>query len=201
MEVSSIIRDISLIIASFTAVYGIHSWRKEFIGKKKIELVEEVLALFYEARDNISYMRSPVSYEGEGKIEGLSNDNPTRKWAREQANVLFKRYNECEQSFNRLFSLKYRFLINFKKATENPFHELRKILNRLSFAAKQLAYYWENLDTFPERQRDGIFKTIEKYEKIFWESPDEEDEIIKSVNKIIEDVEEVCKPIIKSLLK
>jgi hypothetical protein len=43
------IRDISILIGIWVAIYSIDSWRREFQGKRQIELAEETLAMFYEA--------------------------------------------------------------------------------------------------------------------------------------------------------
>ena len=55
------------IFVSGVAIYGIKSWRKEFKGKRDIELAEEVLELFYKAEDAITAIRSPLGYTSEGQ--------------------------------------------------------------------------------------------------------------------------------------
>lgn len=40
----------AVIIAAVTAV-GFSQWRRDIAGRRKIELAEEVLALFYESKD------------------------------------------------------------------------------------------------------------------------------------------------------
>jgi len=47
------IQALSLVIAAWAAIYGINAWRSEFVGKKRIDLAEDVLVRFYEARDAI----------------------------------------------------------------------------------------------------------------------------------------------------
>jgi hypothetical protein len=42
-----ILSSISVIIASWAAVYGIDAWKREFTGKRRIQLAEEALELFY----------------------------------------------------------------------------------------------------------------------------------------------------------
>lgn len=49
-----LIQGASVIIASCVAIFGINAWRKEFVDKRRIELAEEVLALFYQAKDIIA---------------------------------------------------------------------------------------------------------------------------------------------------
>ena len=67
-------------VASFAVIYGVNAWRREYVGKRKIELAEEVLALFYEARDVISYIRNPFSVAGEGSTRNAApNESPEEK--------------------------------------------------------------------------------------------------------------------------
>jgi hypothetical protein len=48
---------VSVLVASLVAIRGIQAWRREFVGKRRIELAEEVLALFYQAKDAIGWIR------------------------------------------------------------------------------------------------------------------------------------------------
>lgn len=49
MTVASILESISVIvasaIASFTVIFGINAWKREYLGRRKIELAEEVLSV------------------------------------------------------------------------------------------------------------------------------------------------------------
>ena len=57
---SEALKDISILLAAWSVIYGIGAWRREFIGKRKIQLAEDVLALFYEAKDVIFWIRSCI---------------------------------------------------------------------------------------------------------------------------------------------
>jgi len=54
METIAVLKELSLLIGIWVAIYGIDSWRREHKGKRQLELAEETLALFYEARDVIA---------------------------------------------------------------------------------------------------------------------------------------------------
>lgn len=56
---------ISVMIASWAAIWGINSWRREAQWKRKYDLAEEVLSLFYESRDKIRFIRSPIVFSEE----------------------------------------------------------------------------------------------------------------------------------------
>ena len=79
MEFSETLKNISLIIASGTVIFGINAWRREFIGRRKIELAEETLVLFFEARDVVSWIRSPMGFAGEGKQERPKKMKPQKE--------------------------------------------------------------------------------------------------------------------------
>ncbi|MBM3328880.1 MAG: hypothetical protein FJY67_05325 [Calditrichaeota bacterium] len=65
MPIVQLLQAISIILASITIILGIEAWKREFIGKRRIELAEDVLAKFYEIRDFIAYIRNPFSYSNE----------------------------------------------------------------------------------------------------------------------------------------
>jgi len=143
MTFIEIIKAISIISASLVAIYGLNSWRRELRGKKRIELAEETLALFYQAFDAINYMRFPGSFGYEGKSrekeEGESDDV---KKARDNAYVLIERYKPYVEIFSRIQSLRYRFMAIFGKDCGEPFERIRKLVNRLFLSARRLERLW-----------------------------------------------------------
>lgn len=91
---SIIIASVAAFIASVVAIYGINAWRREFRGKRQMELAEEVLALFYQARDVIKYTRTPMTIRGEGRSRNAEQDEePDQKKERDLAYTLIERYN------------------------------------------------------------------------------------------------------------
>ena len=57
-DIADITQSVSVIFASLFAIYGINAWRREFVGKRRIELAKEALDLFHQARDAIGYIRN-----------------------------------------------------------------------------------------------------------------------------------------------
>lgn len=61
----------------------------------RVELAEDVLALFYEARDAVAYLRHPLVLSGEIEDMKKAENETEPQWeARKNASVVFKRYNE-----------------------------------------------------------------------------------------------------------
>ena len=57
----------AVISACWAIVSGIGAWKREFIGKRKIELAEAVLSKFFEVKDAVAFIRNPFSTSEEGK--------------------------------------------------------------------------------------------------------------------------------------
>ncbi|MFZ5907305.1 MAG: hypothetical protein ACOYVJ_07830 [Nitrospirota bacterium] len=197
MEIIITIKDISLIIGIWVAIYGIDSWRREHAGKRQIELAEETLGLFYEARDAISYIRFPATIENvPSDIELRDKETENEFKARIDANVVFCRYNEYRELFNKIHSMRYRFMAQIAEGNTKQFEDLRSIINEIFISAKMLAKLWPRNYFKNEIQWQNYRKHVEKHESIFWDSMKEDDPINKKVEKAIEEMENICKNII-----
>lgn len=178
----------------------ISAWKVEFLGKRQIELAEEVLALFYQIRDIIESIRSSFGYEGEGKTRKPGpNERPEDKDALDQAYVLIERYNRHTEVFSRLHALRYRFMAQFGTDTSTPFNDLNRLINELLLAAQRRA----RLAMVPARslQSDAA---LEKYHREWFEnervyySGDENDPIAKKLEQVIAAIESTCRPILEN---
>jgi len=191
-----LISNISVFIASCVVIYGINAWRREFRGKRQIELAENVLALFYEARDVIRAIRSPLGFGGEGSTrKPRGNETPEVKKARDDAYVMFERYQKRQELFSKIYSMRYRFMVQIGCEAAKPFEDLRGIVNELFGAARRLARLWTT-DISSLKSEEQHFEKQQKYELIFWESDDEHDPINPRLDKVVSDMESICRGII-----
>lgn len=192
----NIIQNLSILIASITAIYGITSWRKEAKWKRKYELAEEVLSLFYETKEKISIIRFPISYVGEGKTRKKSeNEKPEETKILDNAYIFIERFEREKEPFLKLLTLKFRFISVFGKNSSEPFDELNKIINEIIFSARRLGSLILrdlNQRNFSESQLSNHYEKIEKYENILYSSSDEDDEIEKKVNSCKLKIESYC---------
>jgi len=198
----SVLQTISIAIASGTAIYGIVSWRVETIGKKKLDLSEKTLALFYEAKDNIRFIRNPTGFVDEGFTRKKGPDETEEETKRlNQAYVLIERYNKVSTKFNELFSLKYHFMAVFGKENCKYFDDLGRILNKIFIANRMLYNYYYNPETrrtasASQEDLQRFLEEFEEHEKIIWDYGDN-DKINQSIDNIISNVEKVCKSFLK----
>ena len=203
--VSAMIYAIATIFAALVVIYGIRSWRKEFRGKRQIELAEDVLELFYNIRDAIEAIRYPLYYEDESSIgEGSENENEEKK-LRDRANIVYKRYKERQDIFNKLYAMRYRFMARIGKDKVQPFEEIRTIIRTILVSADDLAQLWvecyrySNTNRLPSCKKakiEELKKSIKEFEKVFWWSGTGDD-ISRRVDDAVSAIDETCNSIIR----
>ena len=171
-------KQISIFLGIGVALYGIDSWRREHTGKRRIELAEDALALFYEAMDAIKYMRHPASFSSEtDDIEKDKGETENQYQARKNASVVFKRYNDHQEIFNKLHAMRYRFMAQIGKNKAEPFNDIRKIINEIISSARRLSRLWDRSHFQTEEQWNKHQEQINKQEAVFWEEWGEKDAI------------------------
>lgn len=200
MELSELVKNISVILGALALISGIRAWKREYIGKRKVELAEDTLMLFYQARDAIRDIRNPFGRVDEGSSRKIA-DNETEDETKllNQAYVVIERYNKHEDVFNKLQSTRYRFMARFGRENEAPFIELNTVLNDIFLAARMLGtYYWQRQGRVP-MSGDDFKKHLDemhKYEATFWFMGEKRDEIGPRVEKIINQIEIVTKDVL-----
>lgn len=196
-----IIQGLSVTLASIVAVYGISSWRRETMWKRKYELAEEVLSCFYEVSESFHIIRNPAGYVGEGKTR-KRNENETDEESKilDNAYVVIERFEKEKAPFIKLKSMKYRFMVLYGKEAGEPFDEIVRLTNKLLLASNLLGHrYWKDQGRrkFTDEQFEKHLKEMNEYESIFWASFNQEDKFKEDVNKTISKIETICKRIIE----
>lgn len=79
MDYSELIKNISLTLASLTAVYGIDQWRREHRGKRQAELAEDTLTLFYEAKMQYTISETSLATAVRAPQESPEKMRPQKK--------------------------------------------------------------------------------------------------------------------------
>lgn len=192
---SNIIQNIAVIVASLIAIHGINSWRREIKWKRKFELAEETLSLFYDVRDRIEIIRSAFSHPEEGINRPKAEDETeAEKQLYDSAYVPFERYNNNKEPFQKLFTIKYRFMAVFGTEYVHPFNEVQKIINDILNAARILAtHYWKKQGKYfnSDEEFNRHLKNMELYESKIWFSGETDDIISNRINTAISKIEDV----------
>jgi len=198
-NISVLITSLAALVGIYFGVRGINEWRREHVGKRRIDLAEEVLALFYEARDVISAARGNFGYQGEGSTR-QRGDNETSEQSAvlDEAFVVIERLRSRQELFSRLHALRYRFMAqNGTKATK-PFTDLSQVKNRLVVASRTLGRFRLRQDRqlLSDEQRNRLEERVQEQEAIFWEDMGDTDPISPEVDRFVAEIEKTCKTII-----
>lgn len=181
---------LSVAVAAISVVLGVFAWRREFIGKRRIELTESVLARFYEAADVIRAIRSPLSREDEGSSRKRSEGETAQETRMlDQAYVVFERYQSRQSLFAQIRSAKYQFMAAFGEEAEVPFDELASAVGKILIAARMLGLYRLRQEDMSQDARKKHIQKLEAQEAIIWDTGEEDDEIGPLVQAAVDKIQ------------
>lgn len=171
----------AVILACWSIVSGIGAWKREFIGKRQIELAEQTLAKFFEIKDAIAMIRSPFSRSDEGKSRQRSeHESESTAQLLNRGYIVVERYSKKEAAFAEFNTLKYRFMASFGSETEGIFTETMSVLNSIFVSAQMLGtHYWQRQGRVPMEPEEfqNHLEEMHRHERIFWDHGTADDEI------------------------
>lgn len=173
-------------VAAWQGLKGLNTWRAETIGRRRLELAEHVLADFYEARDTLAWVRSPVGYANESdERPGRDVEPEAVQTNRDSYYRPIKRLSDHSELFSRLQARRYRVIATFGTDAAEPFDELRSIHSSIVAAARTLMMTSGHTE-MSERQK----KKFDEREETIWSGLADIDLIDAKLTKIIADVEQ-----------
>lgn len=181
--------------AACTGVYiayrGLTKWRGETVGKRKIELAEEVLADFYQARDIIKAARSPFGYAHEGLSRQKGEDE-----TEEDTRILNSYFAATERLaskadfFAETWARRYRFTAVFGPEAAKAYDDLFEVRNEIIVSVRSLiSAHGHRLSA-----SDQVAKA--RWENTIWSSA-EDDPIPGRLDRVVETIEKTCRPAIR----
>lgn len=205
IELATIAQAFSIFVACWAIISGVNAWKREFIGKRKIELAETTLATYFEIKDTIAFLRSPFSNNTEGDTRKRSpHETEAEQQLLDRGYIIFERYEKKKEVFIQFKTLKYKFMAVFGPETEEIFTSTNQIINSIFTSANMLAtYYWQRQGKV-QMQADEFQKHLDEmkhHEGIFWDLNNENDEIRKKLNTIQQNLETITKPCFEESMK
>lgn len=205
IELATIAQAVSVVAACWAIITGVGAWKREFIGKRKIELAEETLASYFEIKDAIAFIRSPFSSDTEGSTRNRSpHETDPEKQLLDRGFIVCERYEKKKEIFVKFSTLKYKFMAVFGPETENIFTETHQIINSIFASANMLAnHYWKRQGRI-QMDTDEFQKHLDemyRHEGIFWDGYNENDEVREKLLTIQAILETVTKPCFEEPMK
>ena len=190
-EFSGIITALSTISMAVVAGYALHTWRKEFIGKRKIELACQIMKSVYDVQDAILYARIGRINELDIKeVERWVNSEKQRD--PEHMGVFPKRFHfwiphrrlaERQDKLENLQNYMNDACLYWGLDLMKLIFELNEFSLKIRTAAKDL--YYNDTPQDPAVLENILF------------SNDPNDEINKRINEIVEEIKINLEPIYK----
>ncbi len=199
IELATIAQAVAVFAACWAIISGIGAWKREFIGKRQIELAEQILAKFFEIRDAIAFIRNPFSRSDEGTTR-KRGEHETQEQAQllDRGYIVVERYIKKEAVFAEFNTLKYRFMATFGANTEEIFTETNRVLNSIFASAQMLAtHYWQRQGRVKMEgdEFQGHLDEMHRHEGIFWDiGGTKTDEVTTKLNTIQANLEAAVKP-------
>jgi len=158
--------------------------KEESAAKQQMELAEDVLGLFYDVRDAIAAIRGGLDSDAKQSLVGL-------------VDTVEQRLKQRTETFNRLKSMRTRFVVQFGPDEVEPFEEIRQVLIDIQDAVARLKEFEvAHGRAYDDETSERLIETMKEYEAILACSYDGEDEIDEQVERAVSQMEKTCNRII-----
>jgi hypothetical protein len=160
--------------------------------KRRVELAEEALSEFYQAREIIMLARHPASFEGEGRTRTRAgHETEEDSKALDSYYVTIERMSEHKELFSRLYAKRYRFQALFGRDAVKPFDDLFRIRDEVAIAVRMLMRTYRSNPALP------LPAAHDRWEATMGWGTSEDDPIAKRLDQAVEDIERICQPAIQ----
>jgi len=129
-----------ILVACWKVTSEIDAWRREYLGKRRTDLAEEVLVTFHEIREALLRVRYPAY-----PAKMLETLHTPREAARHMAEVTQERLEQHEAILKKFEALKFRFLAHFPEDKALPFSTVADIVTAMKTSCLLLLKTNDNL--------------------------------------------------------
>jgi hypothetical protein len=187
------IESLAVLIAAITGAWGISEWRRESVGRRKVELCEEVLTGAHEFRDIMNWVRTVRRFAGEGETRQRPPETETVEIAhqRDMYFVPIERLNKDSEKISKLISLKYRFMAYFGRDAGRPLETFNEISSKVHSAAQSLI---NHASDSPGPEASG--RLLKKWQSMIWIEQADPDPIQIAIDEAISELEATCGPVL-----
>jgi hypothetical protein len=192
------IESLAVISASGAAVWGINTWQREHVGRRRIDLAEETLTLFYEVCEVINGARSAIGWESEYReAEKRQNEASGKESGPQGILIVTDRLNRRSDLFAKIRTLRYRFAAVFGHGAEKPFYDLVRLKNEVVIAERRLPELRRERSRSTGEAEAKCAQRIGELSDVVEGGGDDSDPTTQRLKEIVEQVERVCRPVIQ----
>ncbi|HEX4080715.1 MAG TPA: hypothetical protein VHX61_17780 [Rhizomicrobium sp.] len=188
----SIVEAVFVTAAAIVTLVTVNAWRRQNIGKRKVELAEDVLMGFYEARDVFAFVRRRL---------GAPDDGPTQEFDLAPAEVFEARRSQYygqhdylrrrAELFGSLEGLRYVFQVYFGDGANGAFEAIADIRSTLDAAGRELFVQPEPVVGEAEKVRERLL------DDLGWGHSARPDDMDRAIMAAVATIEDLCKPVLE----
>jgi hypothetical protein len=187
-----ILQAVAIIVTAGFAIAGLHSWRRQTLGKRRVEVAEETLVLAHKVRNAISFVRLPVQGPDEGRGRPMRKDQPGFEKVRDSYYVPIERLRSYDDDFAKLERQRLLCETYFAPGAAEPLRALTDIRLRILSAARDLLALPTDRPLTDEQ-----ISNVGRWEAIIWDFGDQADQIAASTDEAVKRIEEFCRPYLR----
>lgn len=191
-EVFAILNLIALVGAAVIARAELHSWWRERLITRKIEVAEGLLGSLYDIRDFFNHIRNPLVMSTEGHSRPRADSEPpenTRLLDSYYAHI--ERISDGNEHFTRFFGLRGSTLAVLGRDYDRFFVGVLGVRQQIFLAYRILAGRVES------GRNKSDFNGTEKFEFVLWKGAETPDKIDAALDKLVSDAEGSLFPLFK----
>lgn len=192
--VSTLIQAGAILVTAYFASKGLNVWRRQLIGKRKIEVAEETLIATYRVQRALIHVRDSGSFGGEGSSRPRTADEPDETTRlRDSYYVPLERIQKYKDDIAQFSKVRVLAQVYFGPEADKPFDEILQVFNRVAFASRTLT---STLNQRMGRAGERMQPMADRWEAEIWARNDD-DEISKAVRNAAREIEGLCRPHLK----
>lgn len=130
---------LSVLVATAAVFYGVYAWKREHVGKRQIDLAQNILEHTYAVQSAIRDVRNiynDYSYNRERHVYASETEEQTYAFDRAYfASALLQKYDKLFTEFR---ALKFRAMAIYGSRSGESFDRVNDVLNQLHHATQLL---------------------------------------------------------------
>ena len=180
---------LSALVVAGCAVLALHTWRKEFVGKKKIEFEAEFVEKAIDVKDFIAAVRNGFSYIDE--IEKIENELKKENKYIPNSHVSFlipkQRILKEDKYIKNFYSLRTKAIMYFGKDVLKIYGVINSIVIKITQASDELYEnsYQHHLEN--EKEKEDL--------AIVWKPYASDDKIAQEIEKAVDELKLNLEPL------
>jgi hypothetical protein len=182
-HIAGIIESVAVTAGVVITVATLNTWKKQEVGKRRIEVAEGTMLAFHELAESIHFVRS--------RLEVREDETPLQAFERHRSEY----YNRTIQSValdngvNGLAGLEPVFRVYFGRESTRPMEALIKAARTLALDTREM------FTNVPAENRELKDKSL-LLDRIGWGTTHRPDALDKIVHQAVSDMTALCDPIL-----